>query len=175
MRLEHVGNAKVTTTTAEIAADALTIPVTDATNWPTGDVGPFWIVANKGLPTEEKILCSGRAGNILQVWAGLSGGGRGGDDTVAQTHPINSVIEHAWTAEEADAANAHIESGDGAHGYPPKLSIVVQSGTAESMSKVTVAGDQAEGEFRVRNVLISDSVPTASDGNDGDLWIVKVP
>ena len=175
MRLEHVGNAKITTTTAEIAVNALTILLTDATNWPTGNIGPFWVVVNKGLPTEEKILCSSRAGNTLQVWSDVSGNGRGGDDTVAQTHPLNSAVEHVWTAEEADAANAHIESGDGAHGYPPKLSIVVQSGTAESMSKVTVAGDQAEAEFRVRNVLISDSIPTASDGNDGDLWIVKAP
>jgi hypothetical protein len=128
MRLEHVGNAKVTTSTAEIDAAALVIPLADTTNWPTGQIGPFWVAANKGLPNEEKILCSGRAGNSLQVLSDVSGNGRGGDGTVAQTHPINSTFEHVWTASEADAANAHIESADGAHGYPPKDDLVTLDG-----------------------------------------------
>lgn len=175
MRLEHAGGAKVTTSVGEMSDTALTVDAADLTNWPTGSVGPFYGCMNKGKLTEEKILFSGRSGNTLQVWTGTSENGRGADGTVAQTHPANSTIEHVWTADEADAANAHIESADGAHGYPPKLTLVVQGGTAEAMSKVTVAGSQPEGEFRVRNTYISTAPPTASDGSDGDLWIVKVP
>lgn len=201
MRLEHVGNAKITTSTAEIDASALTIPLADATNWPTGVVGPFWVSANKGLPNEEKILCSGRTGNLLQVWSDVSGNGRGGDGTVPQTHPINSTYEHVWTAAEADAANAHIESANGAHGYPPKAELVTLSGdqhitgvkefdapilndpvasdgrfvggTHVDATHLSVAGAQAEAEFRVRNTYIGSGVPSNAMGNDGDLYIDK--
>jgi hypothetical protein len=201
MRLEHVGNAKVTTSTAEIDAAALVIPLADVTNWPTGTVGPFWVSANKGLPNEEKILCSSRSGNNLQVFSDVSGNGRGGDGTVPQTHPINSTFEHIWTAVEADAANAHIESADGAHGYPPKDSLVtltgdqhitgrktmdspilaapeITGGTVDQAAHVKadtmkVLGAQAEAEFRVRNTYIGVGAPSNSLGNDGDLYIDK--
>lgn len=196
MRLEHAGNAKVTTSTAEVDGAALTIPLADAANWPTGAVGPFWVCGNKGLPTEEKILCSGRAGNTLQVWSDVSGNGRGGDGTVPQTHPINSTFEHIWTASEADAANAHIESADGAHGYPPKDTLVTldgdqhitgvktmdapiltapvaTGGTHTAATKMSVTGAQAEAEFRVRNTYIGVGDPDNSLGNDGDIYISK--
>jgi hypothetical protein len=201
MRIEHKGAAKVTTTTSEIDASQLTIPLTDTVNWPDGTIGVFYISLGKGLPTEEKILCSGRSGNTVQVWTGPSGNGRGADGTVAQTHPINTAAEHIWTATEADQANAHIESADGAHGYPPKDSLVTltgdqtitgvktmeapilnapvatggthSGGTHTDATKISLAGAQVEAEFRVRNTYIGVGDPDNSLGNDGDIYISK--
>ena len=116
MRYEHKGGAVPTTLSAEIAADALVIPLAVSTGWPDGSVGSFWVAINRGALTEEKILCSGRTGLTLQVFSDVGGTGRGMDDTVTHVHPINSPIEHIWTAVEADAANAHIESTS-AHGF----------------------------------------------------------
>ena len=129
MRYSHKGNAKVTTLAAEVSPTDLTVTLADATGWPDGSIGPFWGSANKGSLTEEKILFSGRSGNVLQVFTDTGGNGRGMDDTIAQTHPINSPIEHVWTATEADAASAHIADMDGAHGYPPASNVVTLDGS----------------------------------------------
>ena len=128
MRYSHKGNAKVTTLAAEVSPTDLTVTLADATGWPDGSIGPFWGSANKGTLTEEKILFSGRSGNVLQVYTDTGGNGRGMDDTIAQTHPINSPIEHVWTATEAEAASAHINETNGAHGYPPESELVTLAG-----------------------------------------------
>ena len=201
MRLEHAGAARVTNTTAEVSDSGLVIDGADLTNWPTGAIGPFWVTMNKGQLTEEKILCATRSGNTLSVYSDVNGNGRGGDGTTAQTHPINSTLEHIWTANEADAANAHIESDDGAHGYPPKGDLVTLAGdqhitgvktmdspvletptvtdpaatggTHTDATHMSVAGAQAEAEFRVRNTYIGTGVPSNSLGSDGDIYIDK--
>lgn len=116
MRYEHKGGAIPTTLTAEIAADALTIPIAASDGWPDGAVGPFWAVINRNTLTEEKVLLSGRSGLFLQVLSDAGGTGRAKDGTVAHIHPVNSTIEHIWTATEADEANAHIMNTTAAHG-----------------------------------------------------------
>lgn len=172
-RYEHKGGAVPTTLTAEIAPDALTIPIAASDGWPDGTVGPFWVAINKGALTEEKILCSSRTGLVVQVFSDVGGTGRAADDTVAHTHPINSPIEHVWTATEADQANTHVNTGSGAHGYPAITDVVVQGGTAIAMTHMSVAGAQAEAEFRVRNTYIGTGVPDNALGNDGDIYIQK--
>jgi hypothetical protein len=110
MRIEHKGNAKksyLTVALGNTGAD-LIVNGADLTGWPDGSVGPFYGTANKGKVNEEKILFSSRAGNQLTVWSSGGDNGRGMDDTTIQTHDINSTIEHTFTAEEADAANAHM-------------------------------------------------------------------
>lgn len=200
MRISHKGNAVISTLAADITSGDLVISAADLTNWPDGAIGPFYASINKGKPTEEKILCSGRTGNTLQVQT------RGVDDTVAQAHAINSTIEHVWTAAEADAANIHQETTDGAHGYPAASNVVtldgaqvitgaktletphieggtqaapvitgptVTGGEHTGAVKLSVAGAQAEAEFRVRNTYIGTGVPDNALGNDGDLFISK--
>jgi hypothetical protein len=201
MRLEHAGAARVTRLTAELSDTGLVIECADLTGWPTGAIGPFWATLNKGQLTEEKVLCASTSSTTIAVYTSPTGNGRGGDGTTAQTHPVNSTIEHVWTAQEADAANAHIESADGAHGYPPKDSLVTLTGdqhitgvktmdspvletptvnapvtvggTHTAATKMSVSGAQAEAEFRVRNVYIGVGDPSNSLGNDGDMYISK--
>lgn len=196
MRLEHAGAARLTRTTAELSDTGLVIEGADLNGWPTGAIGPFWACMNKGQLTEEKILCSGRSGNTLSVYTSTGGNGRGGDGTTAQTHPINSTLEHIWTASEADAANSHIEQTTGAHGMPDPLTLVTLAGdqhitgiktmdspvlttpaatggTHVDASKISVAGPQVEAEFRVRNVYIGTADPADSLGENGDLYIKR--
>lgn len=201
MKYGHKGNAKVTTLAAGVSAGDLTITGADLTGWPDGTTGPFWASMDKGKLTEEKILCSGRSGNVLQVWTGTGSNGRGMDDTVAQDHGVNATLEHVWTATEAEEASAHVNAGDGAHGYPPIADIVtldgaqditgaktlhspvlqtptvtrptVTGGTYTGATKISLSGAQAEQEFRARNIYIGDRDPLDSEGENGDLWIRK--
>lgn len=201
MRYSHKGNAKVTTLAAGLSPTDLTITGADLTGWPDGSIGPFWASIDKGLLSEEKILCSGRSGNVLQVWSDAGSNGRGMDDTVAQTHGVNASIEHVWTATEAEAASAHIAETNGAHGYPAAANLVTldgsqtvtgvktfespvlqtptittptaTGGTHTGATKISVTGAQAEAEFRVRNTYIGVGDPDNSLGNDGDIYISK--
>ena len=107
MRIEHSGNATISTLSASITDSDVTISCVDLTNWSDGSIGDFYGSINKGTGTEEKIRFSGRTGNVLAVAE------RGVDGTTAQSHAINSSIEHVWTAVEADEANAHQEATTG--------------------------------------------------------------
>lgn len=197
----HKGNAKVTTLAAGVSPTDLTITGADLTGWPDGTTGPFWASMDKGKLTEEKILCSGRSGNVLQVWTGVGSTGRGMDDTVAQDHGVNASLEHVWTATEAEEVSAHVNATDGAHGYPPSADLVtldgaqditgtktlhspvlqtptvttptVTGGTYTGATKISLSGAQAEQEFRARNIYIGDRDPLDSEGENGDLWIRK--
>lgn len=110
MRRQYAGAAFASVLTAELAASAgaLTISCDDLTNWPDGSVGPFYVVVDRGTATEEKILCSSRAVNTLTVYDDGVTNGRGSDGTSISAHGLNSVIEHVFTATDADEANAHV-------------------------------------------------------------------
>ena len=110
MRRQYAGAAFASVLTAELPASALslTISCNDLTNWPDGTVGPFYVVVDRGLGTEEKILCVSRTANTLSVYNDGITIGRGADGTSIQAHGINSLIEHVFTATDADEANAHV-------------------------------------------------------------------
>jgi hypothetical protein len=112
MRREYVGAAFASVLTAPLAASAgaTTITANDLTNWPTGSPGPFYIVIDRGLPNEEKILCVSRSGNILTVYTTGGANGRAADGTSLAAHAINATIEHVFTATDADEANAHVNT-----------------------------------------------------------------
>jgi hypothetical protein len=196
MKYSHKGNAKATTLASPCTPADMTVNVADPTGYPDGTDGPFWIALSKGQLIEEKILCSGRTGSLFAVWSDGIENGRGQDDTTAQDHPVNSPVEHVWTAKEAEESSIHVNEGDGAHGYPPKADLVtlagdqtitgvktIQSpiletpaatgGTHTGATKISLAGAQAEAEFRVRNTYIGVGDPDNSLGNDGDIYISK--
>lgn len=112
-RREYVGAAQkayLTTALGGTTGD-LTIACDDLTNWPTGASGnPFYIVIDRGLATEEKILCSSRAGNTLTVYTSGLTTGRGADGTLITAHSNNASVEHVFTATDADEANLHVNS-----------------------------------------------------------------
>ena len=114
MRREYVGGAQSARLTAGLGGTTLdlTISCNDLTNWPTGTGGtPFYVVIDRGTASEEKILCASRSGNTLTVYDDGITVGRGADDTSITAHSSNAVIEHVFTATDADEANAHINVG----------------------------------------------------------------
>lgn len=108
-RRQYSGNAPATvlqtTMTAVSPAAGGTINVSAGTgaNYPDGSVGNFFIVIDRGLSTEEKLLISSRTNDTLTI------GARGADNTTAASHTAGSaVLEHVVTKTDLDEANAHI-------------------------------------------------------------------
>jgi hypothetical protein len=114
VRREYQGAAAPAQLTAALAAStsALSISCTSLTNWPTGSIGPFFVVIDRGEANEEKILCVSRTGNTLAVYNSGGTNGRAADDTSITAHTINAVIEHVATATDADEANLHVNTSD---------------------------------------------------------------
>lgn len=99
-RKEYKGNAAKTTLSSTIDADDLELTVANATNYPTGGAnGKFVLVLHRGLPAEEKVLCSSRTGNVITIAA------RGHDGTSAVAHAAGCDVEHVIDAETVDQVN----------------------------------------------------------------------
>lgn len=124
MRRQYEGGAAASVLTSALAAStaAQTIFCNNLTNWPTGSGGrPFNVVIDRGTASEEKILCSSRAGNTLTVYNVGPVNGRGYDGTPVTAHTVNAIVEHVFTAIDADEANAHVNTASGAHGVNGSL------------------------------------------------------
>jgi len=200
MRREYKGAAQSAVLSLALGGSTadLTITCDDLTNWPTGISYPFYIVIDRGTASEEKILCSSRSGNAITVYNVGGTNGRGADDTSVTSHNANAVVEHVFTATDADEANAHINNTTSAHGLTiadvvtedatqtltnKTLSnatisgtitgdITMTSGSITGATEISVTGAQTLADFRARNVYASTSDPTSGDGSDGDLWVV---
>ena len=146
MRREYQGAAFAAQLTAGLdgSASALTIYCDDLTNWPTGAIGPFYVVIDRGLATEEKILCSSRTGNTLTVWTSGGSNGRAADDTNITSHNTNSTIEHVFTATDADEANLHVNSSSAVHGLTGS---VVGTSDTQTLTNKTLNGATLSGNI----------------------------
>jgi len=148
MRREYRGGAApsyLSSALGNSTAD-LSISCNDLANWPTGTgTKPFFVVIDRGTAVEEKILCSSRSGNTITVYNDGITVGRGADDTNVVAHGINSVIEHIFTATDADEANLHVNTTGNPHGT-----------TASQISGLTKNSYQP-------------SAPTSP--NTGDIWV----
>jgi hypothetical protein len=113
MRREYRGGARAATLSQPLGGSTadLTIFCSDLSNWPTGiNDRPFFVVIGRETPLEEKILCSSRSGNVLTIFNSGLVNGRGADDTNIAAHSNGSVIEHIFTATDANEANLHLNS-----------------------------------------------------------------
>lgn len=119
MRRSYSGGAQSANLTSALGGSTsdLTIYCSDLSNWPTGAGSrPFYVVIDRNKASEEKILCSSRSGNVITVYnVGLTNG-RGADDTSITAHSVNAVIEHCFTATDAEEANAHVNLSSAVHG-----------------------------------------------------------
>jgi len=144
-RREYKGAAQPAVLTAVLGGSTTDVSIVcnDLTNWPDGVGGrPFFICINRGTASEEKILCSSRTGNVLTVFDNGIVNGRGADGTSITTHNLNSIVEHIFTATDADEANAHVNQTTGtAHGLV-LANVVTTTGTQTLTNKtITSSGN----------------------------------
>lgn len=104
VRKEYKGAAPQTTVATQFNSSAVSLVFTDLTGYPTGSVGPFYVVVGEGLSNEEQIYCASRTGNTITV---ASPSDRGANGTTAGAHAIGETVNHVFTAADADDANKH--------------------------------------------------------------------
>ena len=97
---------KVTTLTNPMTDTATSFTIADATNWPDGSTGNFWVTVDPNTASEERILCSSRSSTTVTV----ASGGRGKDGTLGIAHANSAVVWPSWSAQDADEANAHVSA-----------------------------------------------------------------
>jgi len=97
---------KVTTLTNPMTDTANSFIIADATNWPDGSTGNFWVTVDPNTASEERILCSSRSSTTVTV----ASSGRGKDGTIAIAHANSAVVWPSWSAQDANEANAHVSA-----------------------------------------------------------------
>jgi hypothetical protein len=103
-RRDFAGAAPLTTLVGTISNSDMTLEIANASGWPTGSAGDFFIVIDRGNVGEEKIRCASRSGTSITVQTS----GRAADETIASTHQSGVNVEHCITAIDADEANAAV-------------------------------------------------------------------
>jgi len=98
----YKGNATATTLTASMSNVATSCTIAAYTGWPYGS-DPFYVVVSPGTAAEEKILVT-RTGST-DTTLNVESGGRGADDTSAQSHDSGAAIYPVFTAVDAAQAN----------------------------------------------------------------------
>lgn len=99
-RRSYAGAAPACTLTNSITAGDTTALLTGTvTAWNSTATGPFFMVIDPGLVTEEKVLVGTRTGSSLSVIT------RGVDGTTAASHSAGATCYPVFTASDADEAN----------------------------------------------------------------------
>ena len=99
-RRSYAGAAPACTLTNNVSSGDTSMSLTGTTtNWPTTSNGPFYMVIDPGLATEEKVLVASRTSGSLSSIT------RGVDGTVAAAHTAGATCYPVFTAVDADQAN----------------------------------------------------------------------
>ena len=100
-RRSYAGAAAACTLTAGVTSSDTSMTLTgDTTNWNNTSNGPFYMVIDPGLSTEEKILVGSRSSGSLSSIT------RGVDGTTGAAHSAGAACYPVFTATDADQANA---------------------------------------------------------------------
>lgn len=105
---EYAGGAPATRLSGTLAAGTVTsfaVVTGGGAGYPTGATAPFVVVIDRNTATEEKILVNTRSGDTFG--SGGTGLTRGYDNTSAQTHQAQAIVEHVYDALSATEASAH--------------------------------------------------------------------
>jgi hypothetical protein len=99
-RRAYAGAAPACTLSSDISNSATSFSITGTTtNWPTTATGPFYMVIDPGLSTEEKVLVGAR------TTGSLSSVTRAVDGTTASAHVAGATCYPVFTAVDANEAN----------------------------------------------------------------------
>lgn len=148
-RREYAGGAPETSLASGITSSSQSFTVTtgEGSGYPTGAVGPFFVVIDPGTGSEEKILCSSRSSDIFTV----ASGGRGADDTDAVSHVTGALVRHIYTATDADEANQHVNTDAGVHGVAGNLVGTTDAQTLSNKTINTIDNDITIDEADINN------------------------
>jgi hypothetical protein len=136
---------KVTTLTNPMTDTANSFTIADATNWPDGSTGNFWVTVDPNTASEERILCSSRSSTTVTV----ASGGRGKDGTIGIAHTNSAVVWPSWSAQDADEANAHVSATGSTgsitvHGLAAGSNVVGTTDT-QTLTNKTISGGTITG------------------------------
>ena len=157
-RKSFSGNASPTTLSANMGSGDTTFQVTAITNWPNTTTGPFVVTVDRGTGFEEKILCSSYTGTTVTV----ASGGRGYDDTTAQSHTVPATVNCTLDATTIDSHDAFV---NGVGTVTPSTSAVGDT-AADGTSTKPAAADHKHARESFAEGVTSSSSPgdTAADG-----------
>lgn len=167
-RRKYKGNATTATISAGLSAGATSAVISAATGWPTS--GPFYMVVDPGLSSEEKVLVGSISGTTISSLT------RGVDDTTDQTHAAGCTVYPVFTAVDADEANELVST------YANQGGIVYQGastfaqlgiGTAAQVLKVN-SGATAPEWGQVATAGIADSAVTSAKIADGTIVLADL-
>jgi len=104
-RRSYAGAAPACTLTSGITSGDTTASLTGTvTDWPTTSGGPFHMVIDPGLSTEEKVLVGSRStGSLSSITRGVDG-------TTAVSHSAGATCYPVFTATDADEANTLVST-----------------------------------------------------------------
>jgi len=157
-------SGKPTTLAANISSVATTINITDATGWPTGGTGNFFVTIAANTASEERVLCSSRTGTIVTAVT------RGADGTTASSHSAGDDIWPSFSKTDADEANAHTSASASSasftiHGLANGSSVVgttdTQTLTNKTLTSPTLGGPTLSSDMNANSNKITNlATPT---------------
>lgn len=154
-RRYYSSTAGSTTLTADITAGATSATVSSAVGYPTT---PFFLTIDRGTASEEVVLVTNRSGNNLTIT-------RGQDGTVGYAHLGGAVVEHTFTATDADEANAHVNATTGVHGLGGGESFASQTFTNNAVTThaTLTSGVHGVGASEVASKAYVDAADATND------------
>jgi hypothetical protein len=99
------GGAQTTTLTAGFTAGGATLAVANGTSFPDGSSGPFVVVVDRGLATEEKFLIDTTSGTSNVTFTIQQAGY---DGTSAINHNAGATVDHCLDAYTVEQANRYV-------------------------------------------------------------------
>lgn len=94
-RRSYAGAAEACTLTSNISNSATSFSITGTTTaWPSTGTGPFYMVIDPGLSTEEKVLVGARTtGSLSSVTRGVDGTTAAAHDSGATCYPVLAAVD----------------------------------------------------------------------------------
>jgi len=99
------GGAETTTLTSPFTVSGTTLVVANGSTFPDGSSGPFVVVVDRGLATEEKFLIdttTGTNGTTFNIQQDAY------DGTSASSHAVGATVEHCLDAYSLEQANRYV-------------------------------------------------------------------
>ncbi len=157
---------KVTTLSGSMTSVATTFNITDATNWPDGSTGNFFVTIDPNTASEERILCSSRSSTTVTI----ATSGRAKDGTSAIAHSASAVVWPSWSAQDADEANAHVSATGSTgtitvHGLGSGSNVVGTTDT-QTLTNKTLSGGTVTGSITASGATLTSPTVTGATINN---------